>query len=224
MRFLRRLAAPEYPNSFGNRMRRRRFELFTGLLDRIGTPVRILDVGGREGFWRQMGFADAEGVEIVLVNLERQRTDRPNFRCTTGDARSMPQFEDDEFDVAFSNSVIEHVGDWRDQGEMAREVMRIGRSFFVQTPNHRFPVEPHYLAPGFQFLPIGVRAGLIQRFSLGHVERIPDAEAARAHVERIRLLRREEVRELFPGATIYEERLLGLTKSFVAYGGSWQRR
>jgi ubiquinone/menaquinone biosynthesis C-methylase UbiE len=119
MRILHRIAAPQHPNSLGNRMRRRRFELFRGLLDRIGKPARILDVGGREGFWRQMGFADEPGVEIVLVNLEQQRTERPNFRCTSGDARSMPQFEDDEFDVAFSNSVIEHVGGWQDQVDMA---------------------------------------------------------------------------------------------------------
>jgi len=52
-------------------------------------------------------------------------------------------------------------------------------------------------------------------------QRIPDPAAARAELESIQLLSARQMRELFPDGTIYRERLLGLTKSYIAYGG-WE--
>ena len=49
-------------------------------------------------------------------------------------------FADDAFDMAFSNSVIEHVPDHE---AFSRELARVGRSYYVQTPNKWFPIEPH---------------------------------------------------------------------------------
>lgn len=57
----------------------------------------------------------------------------------------MKQFQDNEFDAVFSNSVIEHVGDYEAQRQMANEIMRVGKRYFVQTPNFYFPIEPHIL-------------------------------------------------------------------------------
>jgi hypothetical protein len=143
----------------------------------------------------------------------------PPFSSVTGDARAMPEFADAEFDVVFSNSVIEHVGGLEDQRRMAEEIQRVGRRFFVQTPNRRFPIEPHTVFPLFQFLPLAVRVSLVRRFQLGWIPRTPDARAARGRVCSIRLLTRAEVGQLFPGATIHRERVCGLTKSFIACGG-----
>jgi hypothetical protein len=89
----------------------------------------------------------------------------------------------------------------------------------VQTPNFWFPLEPHYLVPGFQFLPVRLRSGLLRRFDLGHIGRIPDPGAADEHVRSIRLLRTTQLRKLFPDARIHRERMLGLTKSLMAVGG-----
>jgi hypothetical protein len=62
---------------------------------------------------------------------------------------------------------------------------------------------------------------MLHRFDVGWYKRVSSLERARAEVESIQLLTRSRFAELFPGATIYEEKLLGLTKSFVAYGG-WE--
>jgi hypothetical protein len=97
--------------------------------------------------------------------------------------------------------------------------MRVGRRFFVQTPNKRFPLEPHFLVPGFQYLPVTVRAWLVSHFDVGWYKRIPDHAAARAEVESIQLLTRGRFSALFPAAQIHEEKFAGLTKSFVAVGG-----
>lgn len=126
-------------------------------------------------------------------------------------------FKHFEFDFCFSNSVIEHVGTRDDQLRMAREVRRVGRGYFVQTPNRYFPLEPHFLVPGWQFAPVSVRTFLLQQKDLGWVRRVKDRSLARAVVESIRLLTLEEIQVAFPDGKIYHERICFLTKSFVAW-------
>jgi hypothetical protein len=133
----------------------------------------------------------------------------------------MPEFADRSFDVVFSNSVIEHVGGLENQERMAAEVIRIGRRYFIQTPNFGFPIEPHFLFPGFQWLPETSRIWLVRHFALGWVERAVDDRAARQLVRDNCLMTERQFRSLFPGAKIYKERFLGLTKSFIACGG-WE--
>jgi hypothetical protein len=121
--------------------------------------------------------------------------------------------------VVFSNSVIEHLFTFEAQAAMAREVTRVGRAFCVQTPNFWFPLEPHFLVPGWQWLPEAARVALIRRRACGWRGPCPDLDDARATVREVRLMRRRELERLFPGATIEEERLGGLVKSFVVHGG-----
>jgi Methyltransferase domain len=218
MNVLRNAADATRSTSLSHRFRSNRFRLFRSLMVSVPRPARILDVGGTAGFWRRMGFHD-EDVDIVLVNTEAPAAPDGRFRFVQGDARDLSEFADDAFDVVFSNSVIEHVGDFDDQRRMAEEVRRVGRRWFVQTPNRYFPVEPHFLVPGFQFLPVAARARLLTRFDLGWIPRAPDLEVARQRVQEIRLLTRAELERLFPGSRIHTERVLGLAKSFVACGG-----
>ena len=94
---------------------------------------------------------------------------------------------------------------------MAREVVRVGRHYFVQTPNRWFPIESHTLFPGFQFLPIAARRALVRRFALGWMPRAGDAESAREAVDSLQLLGRRELSRLFPEALLLPERVAGLT-------------
>ena len=61
---------------------------------------------------------------------------------------------------------------------MAAEAQHVGRNYFIQTPNFYFPVEPHWVFPFFQFLPVATRVMLTRRFSLGHIGRIRDEQQA----------------------------------------------
>ncbi len=221
MRFLTRYADVHRTDSAANKFRRRRFTLFRSLLATVPRPCRILDVGGTQSFWEQMGFLNEDGVEIVLLNLTATPASGPNFISVAGDGQDMSQFRDREFDVVFSNSVIEHLGEFDGQMKMAREIMRVGKRYFVQTPNRCFPIEPHFLFPGFQFLPVSVRIFLVRHFSLGWVDRTPDRKTADMLVRSVRLLTAPEMMKLFPQSIPYREKFFGLTKSFVAYGG-WQ--
>jgi SAM-dependent methyltransferase len=120
------------------------------------------------------------------------------------DARALP-FEDDSFAIAHSSSVIEHL-DPVDRPRFAAELRRVADRYIVQTPNRWFPVEPHVLLPGFQFLPLALRRRL---WRLG-VSKDPFQD--------IRLLDAAELRRLFPDAVIVRERFGGLTKSLIAVG------
>jgi hypothetical protein len=201
------------------RFRRRRFDLFLSLLGTLKGHVEILDIGGTQEFWDLMLGDHSLDIRITLLNLVHQPVSPPRFVCAVGDGRSMPQFADQSFDVVFSNSVIEHVGVFANQQRMADEIRRVGCRYFVQTPNKRFPLEPHFLVPWFQYLPIGVRAWMINNFDMGWYLRIPDITSARDEVQSIQLLTRHRFIELFPDARIHEEKLAKLTKSFIAIGG-----
>lgn len=201
-------------------MRRRRFAFFLSLLSEVTRPVRILDVGGTPEFWQLMGLSALDDVRITILNLEAHRVSGPVFESVAGDARDLGRYADGSFDVAFSNSVIEHLGPhFSDQQLMAKEMERVGQRYFVQTPNRHFPLEPHFLVPGFQFMPVWMRTWMVSSFDVGWYKRIPDKSAARREVESVALLSKKQLRTLFPNAGIYEEKLLGITKSFVAFGG-----
>lgn len=201
-------------------MRRRRFSFFLSLLKDVPRPARILDVGGEQQFWTMMGGDSLNGVDVTLLNLSAQPVSAPNFSSVAGDARDLGRYGDSSFDVVFSNSVIEHLGpDFKDQQRMAAEIARVGTRYFVQTPNRYFPIEPHFLTPGFQFMPLAWRVWLVSHFNVGWYRRIPDQNEARREVESISLLSEGAVRRLFPKASIYSEKMLGITKSFVAYYG-----
>jgi hypothetical protein len=218
--FHRYIADNRNPGSLAWRMRKRRFALLEAQMTSHARPMRVLDVGGTVGFWDSMG-ARERGLEVTLLNMRPNTEPLPaGFAAVVGDARDLSQYADRSFDLVFSNSVIEHVGSFRDQLAMASEVRRVAGSYFVQTPNRYFPIEPHFLLPLFQFYPRPLQVALTQRFALGWYPRMPDREQASRHVASHRLLTRSEVAELFPDATIHEERIAGMAKSFVAARGA----
>jgi len=216
---IKSLADNSSGDSMATRMRKKRFALFLSLLATVKGHANILDIGGTQAFWTLMTGDDPGDVTVTLLNIEHQEVASDKFVSAVGDARNMPRFGTKSFDIVFSNSVIEHVGSYNDQRRMANEVMRVGKRYFIQTPNKRFPLEPHFLFPWFQYLPAELRAQMVHRFDVGWYKRIPDIDAARAEVDSVRLLTRAEFVALFPGASIYVERMGGLAKSFVAYGG-----
>lgn len=210
---------PEFANSINQKFRERRFKFFVSLLDRVKSnkPVRILDIGGTEIYWERMKFASDNSVNITLLNLEKVATKNAGFESIAGNACDLSSFRDKEFDIAFSNSVIEHLFSFENQVKMANEVRRVGKSYYVQTPNLYFPIEPHWLFPFFQFLPFETRVFLTRNFSLGHYGKIPKRDEAIEKVNEVKLLTERKMREIFPDGKIYRERFLGMVKSIVMY-------
>jgi hypothetical protein len=216
---LRRLADSKEPTSFANKLRAKRFRQFEALAARLPRPLRLLDVGGTNVFWENRGWHRRRDVEILTLNLVAEQQRHPNIKPLVGDARDLGQFGDRSIDVIFSNSVIEHLFTFENQRRMASEIQRVGKAFWVQTPNYWFPIEPHFHIIGWQWLPVALRVSVLRRRTCGWRGPCPDPVDARRMVEEVQLLTRNELRELFPHANIIPERFYGLVKSWIALGG-----
>jgi len=211
---------PTHKGSLSQEWRKKRFEFFLGHLQKLkkAGACQILDVGGTEEYWESMDFPPDHSFHITLLNLTVLPVKNPAcFTSIKGDACDMSAFVDKKFDVVFSNSVIEHLFTKESQIRMAREVRRVGRNYYVQTPNYYFPVEPHWVFPFFQFLPFLVRAMMTRSFDMGHYKRAQSWEDAVRRVREVRLLKESEMCELFPDGKVYREILLGLKKSVSLY-------
>jgi hypothetical protein len=190
-------------------------ERFLTMLAAFPEPVRILDVGGTFQYWSPLELPRKCVITLLNVGAE-DCGGHPTISSVAGDARNMDLFSEDQFDLCFSNSVIEHVGTLHDQICMGQEIRRVAKAYFVQTPNRYFPLEPHFLLPLWQFYPVSLRTALLRRFDLGWMKKIPNPLAARAEVEQIRLLNASEMQQIFPEATLYRETLGPFTKSLIA--------
>jgi SAM-dependent methyltransferase len=175
----------------------------------VGHDTTILDIGGTADFWEGRDLA------ITVLNTEPLYGEpTPRMSYVAGDATALP-FADAAFDVAFSNSTIEHLRTRENQVRAAAEAMRVGRSLWIQTPNRWFPVEPHYLAPFVHWVPERIRRRILRYTTVwGWLTRPSQAEVD-AMVDEIRLLSAADLRPMFPGCEIRRERFLGLTKSLI---------
>jgi hypothetical protein len=181
--------------------------------------VKILDVGGTTTFWKNRGWADHPDFQIYTLNLKSEEQRYENIIPLTGDATDLSQFADRSFDVAFSNSVIEHLFTLENQERMASEMQRVGRAFYLQTPNFWFPMEPHFLVPGWQWMPMGLRVFIIRRWKCGWLGPCAEKANAQRAIEEIRLLKKRELETLFRSGTVIPELFCRLVKSWVVIGG-----
>ncbi|WP_193791513.1 class I SAM-dependent methyltransferase [Notoacmeibacter marinus] len=211
------------PTSLEYRFRRARFRHIQQMIEAIlreRRQARIIDLGGTEQYW-DIGrdFLDAyrPRIHITLVNPEVfPIRDESLFASMKGDATDAKLMEDETFDLAHSNSVIEHVGQMPDMERFAANMARLGQRYYMQTPNYWFPLEPHFRVPCFQYLPQAVRVAMLQRMKLGFFRPLPDYDDARAVIEHHRLLSMRQVRTLFPDANFEYEWVYGLRKSILA--------
>lgn len=118
--------------------------------------------------WEGTGL---ENMEIIL-NISLPAECLLPYHWVEGDAWDMNMFESRHFDVIFSNSVIEHVGDFSKQGKMEAEISRVANKYWVQTPFKHFPLEIHFLFPLFQYLPISLRLHIAKIWSFPYAKRM----------------------------------------------------
>lgn len=194
---------------FAARMRRRRMAVCRRVMQLDERP-RILDLGGKADVW-----GDVETpLELTLLNLPGTRGMRQpshhTIRYVEGDACAVEGFGDGDFDVVFSNSVIEHVGPEERMAAFAGEVRRLGRAYWVQTPSLWFPVEAHCGMPFWWFYPRALKRWWLARWRA----RLPGWTRM---IEGTRVLRRRQLEALFPGAEIHVERFFGIPKSYAAF-------
>ncbi len=186
--------------------------------------VSIIDVGGSGNYWKLVppAFLDEHEVQITLVNLLPQGSqgtaDTDRIEHVVGDGCNLSMYADGSFDIAHSNSVLEHVGNWDRMVQFSHELARVGVNYFVQTPNFWFPIEPHFLLPFFHWLPAPTRIWLVSNFTLGGRWKLSakNMDEAVRLVESANLLSRKMFADLFKDGEIITERFYLLPKSFIA--------
>jgi len=177
---------------------------------RISPKTAVLDVGGTMFNWKLAGFMP----DLTILNVCHPDSELPpGVKWVVGDARAM-SFDDKSFEVVFSNSVIEHVGNWEDQKRFAEEVRRVGKCYFIQTPNYEFPIEPHLITPFVHWFPRRVQRALLPICVRSLIARSV-FDAVRVYNE-VRLLKPIDVKILFSDAEIMYESFFGLRKSIYA--------
>jgi len=120
----------------------------------------------------------------------------------------MPEFHEGQFDLVFSNSVIEHVGNKTNRKAFANEIRRLSKSYWIQAPYKYFPIEAHCGMPFWWFYPKKVRLFFLERWR----KKLP---AWTNMVEGTDIVSAKEIKELFPEARIIMEWLV-FPKSIIA--------
>lgn len=200
-------ADPERIGSLSARARARRWDHFVACFPEL-SQMSVVDLGGRPQFWR---MADRHPAHVTCINLEAlPEPDEPWMTYVRGDACQPVQ---GRFDLAISNSVIEHVGGHEQRRRFADVVHGAADRHWVQTPYRYFPIEPHWVFPGFQFLPLAVAMEVSRRWPYG---RRSSRQSAWEDVVSVELMSISDMRGYFPDSQIWTERLAGLVKSLVA--------
>lgn len=201
------------PGSLGERWRLRRWQWFQATFPGIES-MSVIDLGGRVDAWLR---APVRPATVHIVNLEPSPEETPAWiRAEQADACSLPsRISGSSYDLVFSNSVIEHLGGHAQRMRFADTVHKLAARHWVQTPYRYFPIEPHWLFPGFQFFPLAVRAQVSRHWPLAHTQSQSKDEGIRAAMS-VELLSRTEMAFYFPDSTLRSERVVGLVKSLIA--------
>ena len=216
-RFLRqRLAEGDRPGSVAFRARQRRWSSFMGTFPDL-SDMRVLDLGGTVSFWAT-ATATTRPAELTLINP--YPGDGPALEwaeVVVADACRPPlEVRSRRYDLVYSNSTIEHVGGHARREEFAEVASEMAPHMWVQTPYRYFPVEPHFMFPLLQHLPLTIRTEAARRWPLSPAGFPTDFDDARDELMTIELLSIAEMASYFPDASIRLERMLGLPKSIIA--------
>jgi SAM-dependent methyltransferase len=180
----------------------------------LSPNTRVLDVGGNTINWQYVKTP----LDITVLNLPGTDVDvtthgEHRFTFIFGDATAMPEHGDKSFDIVFSNSVIEHVGDKAKRKAFASEVRRVGTRYYTQTPSKYFPLEAHTGIPFWWFFPTALKQHFFRKWE----HKLP---LWNQMIQGTTVVSKREMSELFPGSSIKVDRLVGFPKSYTVYRSS----
>jgi len=199
--------------------RTRKLELFNKLMNPT-KETKILDVGAEVNPNNENVIQFIDGYpwknNVSAINLSSEhiaaiKQHYPEVDAHVGDACALP-WEDKCFDIIYSNAVIEHLGDFEKQVKMANEIMRVGKSWFVTTPNRWYPYEFHMRLPFVTWLPRGGYIRVGQVISYNHVKRKYETGIRR---DDLRLMTAKDLKHCFPSSRIIKQRVTFMAETLI---------
>jgi len=203
--------------------RKRKLQLFYRIIS-PSEQTRMLDVGAEVNPY---GDSDLQLIDsypwksnVSAVNLSPEQVfcikkQYPEIDARVCDACTLP-WPDKYFDAIYSNAVIEHVGDFQNQKKMTAEIMRVGKRWFVATPNRWYPFEFHLRLPLVTWLPghSYLWIGRLMRYSHVRQKYVFCVKCCG-----IRLMTAKELQSCFPGSKIIKQRVMLMAETLIAVGG-----
>lgn len=201
------------PRSLGGRSRKHRWKTFRDHFPEIDS-MSVVDLGGTVDYWMR---SPVQPRSVHVLNLQEPPSSIPDWITVDVADATDPALlsRAGAYDLVYSNSVIEHVGGHERRTAFAANVAALAERHWIQTPYRYFPVEPHWVCPFMQFLPLRMRARLGLHWPLVHT-RHADMESAIAAQLTVELLDITAMRHYFPNSEIVYDRLAGLVKSVIA--------
>ena len=175
----------------------------------VNENSKIIDFGGLPYDWVDIGFK-GEVLCVSLSNIREGKWGAGNIQYNKMNLLDN-NFKDKQFDVCYSNSLLEHVGKKNQKG-IANEIMRVSKKFWVQIPYRYFLLEPHYRFPFFHELPQTAKHFIAKHWTPLFMKE----NYYLNEVDSIYLPKYNEFKLLFQGADIKKEKFLGITKSLIA--------
>lgn len=204
--------------------RKRKLELFYELLSPT-TQHKILDVGaeanpdGCRGSQLVESYPWKENLSAINISENHISTIKkyyPQVKTVVGDACELP-WQDKYFDAVYCNAVIEHVGSFEKQKKMASEIMRVGKRWFVTTPNRWYPFEFHLRLPLVTWLPGSAYLKIGRIISYNHVQK---KYMFGIKNDGLRLMSSFEMKACFPGSRIIKQKITFMAETLIAIGGN----
>ncbi len=203
--------------------RARKLELFNQIMS-PAKDMKLLDVGA------QINPNSHEEYQLIdtypwkhnfaVVNISEEHISAikkryPEVKAVVCDACELP-WPDKSFDVVFSNAVIEHLGSFERQKTMAAEIMRVGKRWYVTTPNRWFPFEFHMRLPLVTWLPGKSYLRIGNIISYNHLRGKYMFGGKRSD---LRLMSAGELEKCFPGSKIIKQRVTFMAETLIVVGG-----
>lgn len=138
--------------------RKRKYRLFLEQLNPSETDL-ILDVG-----FCNVEYSEVDNFleknypyphNITALGIDNDDLFHSRYPCVktfSYDGKIFP-FENQTFNIGWSNAVIEHVGDEERQILYLKELVRTCKKVYFTTPNRYFPIELHTRLPLIHWLP-----------------------------------------------------------------------
>jgi len=196
-KFLRHRMLLFFLKPFSNYNRRSRMALFVEVM-KPTEGMSVLDLGGKPAIW------DYVHVPLHITCLNLPGIVMANYAThhvidyIEGDACDMPDFQFGDFDMIYSNSVIEHVGTFEKRLQFTNEIKRLSNNYWIQTPCKGFPVEAHTGMPFWWYYP----SWLKEYFINGWSKKLPEWTEG---IVQTTYVTEKELKRLLPDANVTTE-------------------